>query len=266
MNPAALAAHFLGLHQGPRILVLPNAWDAASACVFASCGFPAIATTSAGIACSHGYPDGQHIGRTEMLAAVRRIVLAVDVPVTADVEAGYGDRPEDAVGTAREVAECGAVGMNLEDVRTHTELYGLEAQVERIHAAHDAAPHLVINARTDVYLAGIGAPELRFAEAVRRANAYREAGAQCVFVPGVRDHDTIAALVRAIDGPVNILATVGAPSTLALETIGVRRVSVGSGPMRAAMGLVRRIGHELMETGTYDAMTGGAISYPTCRS
>lgn len=268
---------FRELHGEGKIIVLPNAWDAMSARVFEACGFPAIATTSAGIAYSFGYPDGERLGRDEMAEATARIAGAVSVPVTADVEAGYGDSPEAVVETARAVIEAGAVGLNLEDAtdplppgteaaeRT-SPLVDPDAQLERIsavvEAGREAGMPLVVNARTDVYWREVGASNDRFAETIRRANAFLEAGADCVFVPGVRDRDTIGALAREIEGPLNVLGGRGIPSVGELAEMGVRRVSVGSGPARAIMGLAREIGRELIEEGTYASMLDGALPYP----
>jgi 2-methylisocitrate lyase-like PEP mutase family enzyme len=255
---------FRAMHRGARILLLPNAWDVASARVFAQSGFGAIATTSAGIAFTLGYPDGQRISREEMLAVVRRIAAGVQVPVTADVEAGYGNRPEDAARTAREVAQAGAVGMNLEDATGNAQrpLLDLTLQVERVKAVVEAARELpmVLNARTDVYLLQLDAPEKRYDAALLRLAAYREAGADCVFVPGLRDAETIGRLVKDLQSPVNILAGPGFPSVPELQKLGVARVSVGSGAMRATLGLLRRLAEELKTAGTYGALEG-AISY-----
>jgi 2-methylisocitrate lyase-like PEP mutase family enzyme len=243
-------------------LVLPNAWDVASARIFEEAGAAAIATSSAGVAFSLGYPDGERISREEMLAAVARIAANVELPVTADVEAGYGDRPEDAARTARAVIEAGAVGMNLED-GTHDArrpLADLSLQLERIRAVIEAGRQvgvpLVLNARTDVYLREIGPTEGRFEETVRRLAAFRDAGADCLFAPGIRDLSTIAQLVRELHHPVNILAGPGSPSIPELQQVGVARVSLGSGPARAALGLARRIAQELLSTGTYRALEG----------
>jgi 2-methylisocitrate lyase-like PEP mutase family enzyme len=259
----AMAAAFRAMHRGERILVLPNAWDVASARVFEATGFGAIATTSAGIAFTLGYPDGQRISRQEMLGAVRRIATAVKVPVTADVEAGYGDRPEDAARTAREVAEAGGVGMNLEDATGDPKkpLLDLTLQVERVKAVQETAREVVVlNARTDVYLLQLETPETRYDAALRRLAAYRDAGADCVFVPGLHDTKIIERLVKDLQCPVNILVGPGAPAVPELEKIGVARVSVGSGAMRATLGLARRIAEELSTSGTY-ATLEGAISY-----
>ncbi len=253
---------FRGMHGGPAILVLPNAWDVASARVLEQAGMQAIATTSAGIAFSLGYPDGQRISRDEMIAAVARIAKAVKVPVTADVEAGYGNRAQDAARTAKAVMEAGAVGINLEDSTGNPErpLVDLPLAVEKIKAVREAGRAagvaLVINARTDVYLENVGAPETRFDEACRRGKAFRDAGADCVFVPGVTDSETIGRLVQQLKYPINILAGPGSPSTRELQGLGVARVSMGSKPMLAGLGLLRRLVREVTEKGTYSALEG----------
>ncbi|CAA9437908.1 MAG: Carboxyvinyl-carboxyphosphonate phosphorylmutase [uncultured Rubrobacteraceae bacterium] len=269
------------LHQGEAVLVLPNAWDASNARVFEGCGFSAVATTSAGIAWALGYPDGERLGRDEMAEVTARVAAAVSVPVTADVEAGYGATPEAAAETARAVIGVGAVGLNLEDSVDPTPpgpaapsgggngpspLLELGAQLEKIRAVVEAGRKagvpLVVNARTDLYWRSVGEPGRRFGEAVRRANAFLETGADCVFVPGVRDPGTIAALAREIAGPLNVLAGPGVPPVAELAGLGVKRVSVGSGPARAVMGLLGRIGRELVEEGTYSEISHNAVPYP----
>ncbi len=266
MSNTEKANAFRAMHRGGKILVLPNAWDVASARVFEEAGFGAIATTSAGIAFSLGYPDGQKISREEMLARVTRIARAVKIPVTADLESGYGDKPQDAARTALAAVEAGAVGLNLEDATGDPEhpLIDLDLQVERIRAVREAALRsgtlLVLNARTDVYLAEVGAPELRYFEAVKRLMAYRDAGADCVFAPGLHDPQTIGQLVKDVQCPLNILAGPGSPAIPELEALGVARVSLGSGPMRATLGLLRRMAQELKNSGSYDALADG-ISY-----
>jgi 2-methylisocitrate lyase-like PEP mutase family enzyme len=254
---------FRQMHRGPKILVLPNAWDVVSARVFEEAGFAAIATTSAGVAFTLGYPDGQKISREEMLARVTRIARAVKVPVTADVEAGYGNRPEDAASTALAVIEAGAVGMNLEDGTGDAArpLADLPLQLERIHAVREAAMKtkvlIVLNARTDVYLDQVGPEGTRYDEMLRRAVAFRDAGADCVFVPGVRDAETIGRLVKDVKCPVNILVGPGSPSVAELEALGVARLSVGSAIMRATLGVARRAAEELQASGTYTSLEGG---------
>ncbi len=254
------AAAFRAMHRAARVLLLPNAWDVASACVIQKSGFGAVATTSAGIAFALGYPDGQRIPRQEMLAGVARIASAVEVPVTADVEAGYGNRPEDAARTAREVVSCGAVGMNLEDATGDADhpLLDLSLQVERVIAVLELP--IVLNARTDVYLLEVGPAEKRYDETVRRLAAFRDAGADCVFVPGLRDAEIIGRLVKDLKCPINILAGPGSPPVPELRNLGVARISLGSGPMRATLGLLSRIAEEIKGAGTY-RMLEGAISY-----
>lgn len=266
-NQSELGRKFLDLHGGSKILLLPNAWDAASARVFEDAGFPAIGTSSAGAAFSLGYPDGQKISREEMLGVVRRIANAVEVPVTADVEAGFGSTPEDVAGTAQAVIAAGAVGMNLEDgVEGKPDyLADLNLQKEIIRAVLETAANggvpFVLNARTDIFLNAIGPAETRLARAIERLNAYREAGAQCLFAPGVKDGETIAQLARGVAGPLNILATVGTPPVAELERLGVARVSIGSGPMRATLGFLSRMARELHDQGVFTMMTEGAPSY-----
>jgi 2-methylisocitrate lyase-like PEP mutase family enzyme len=259
-NQAAKANLFRDLHRGAKTLVLPNAWDVASARILEEAGVAATASTSAGIAFALGYPDGEKITREEMLAVVARIAAKVKIPVTADVEAGYGGRPEDAALTAKAVIEAGAVGLNLEDGTDDPQrpLADLSLQLEKIAAmretSHSMGVPLVVNARTDVYLLQVGEPESRFAETVRRLSAFRDAGADCLFAPGVRDLELISRLVRELQHPLNILAGPGSPSIPELQKIGVARVSLGSGPMRATLGLVRRIAQELQTSGTYTAL------------
>ncbi len=264
---AAKAESLRAMHNAPPILVLPNAWDAASARIFEKAGARAIATTSAGIAAALGYPDGQKVPRDLMLEAVARISTIVGVPATADLEAGYGATPKDVADTTRALIRTGAVGFNLEDATgdPSNPLFEMEEQVERIRAAREAADQagvrVVINARTDVFLEQIGEPAGRFPEAVRRAIAYRVAGADCLFVPGVTDLAVISELVRAVSGPVNVLAGPGTPPVRDLQRAGVARLSVGSGIMRAALALAKDAVNELLEKGTYSAYLDHAIPY-----
>ncbi len=260
------AGRFLALHEGPDVLLLCNAWDAASARIVEDAGFPAVATTSAGVANSLGYADKENAPFDEVVAAVRRIAAAVRVPVSADIEAGFGETPRSVAESCLAILDAGAVGVNLEDrARESGRLLEIELQCEKIRAVQAAVLRiggcLVVNARTDVYLGSIGEPEGRFDETVRRCNAYRAAGADCLFVPGVAEEKTIAKLVEAIDGPLNVLAGPGTPPIARLAGLGVRRVSLGSGPMRATLAHLRRIARELIENGTYSAMTANTISY-----
>lgn len=249
------------LQQPGSSLLLPNAWDAASARLFEEAGFPAIGTTSAGIAYAQGYPDGERIQRDEMLHVVARIASIVQVPVTADLEAGYGEAATDVADTIRAVIAAGAVGVNLEDSTSdHTRpLYPVEVQAERLAAAREAANRadipLVINARVDTYLAQVGEGQARLEETIQRGRAYLQAGADSIFVPYLTDPALIQVLVRDIPSPINLLAMPGGPSAPDLFQLGVARVSIGSRAMLATMGLVRKIAQELRDHGTYESMS-----------
>jgi len=260
------AEQLRALHKAPPVLVLPNAWDAVSARVFEAEGFPAIATTSAGVANALGYPDGGVVPEKEMIEAVARIVRAVKVPVTADFEHAYGATPDAVAANVLRVIAAGASGINIEDLMPGAAaLDPLSLQTDKIAAIAKAAKTsgvpIVINARTDVFLHAIGEPETRLGVAIERGKAFLSAGADCVFVPGVRDTETIRALVAGIGGPINILAVKGTPSIADLEALGVARVSVGSGPHRAALALTRDVARELKSKGTYSAFTSHALTY-----
>lgn len=254
-------------HQGPRILILANAWDVISARIVEDLGFPAVATTSAGVAAVLGYPDGQRIPRKEMLEMVGRIARAVNVSVTADLEAGYCTTPAEMAEMTREVVAAGAVGLNFEDMTGDDESSQVEIglQMEKIAAVREASAaagvSLVINARTDVYLMPIGPAETRFERTVERLRAYRKAGADCVFAPGIRDAETIGKLVRAIDAPLNILLQPGGPSVAELERLGVARASIGSGMARAALGAARKIAKALSEYREHAEFLKDAVPY-----
>jgi 2-methylisocitrate lyase-like PEP mutase family enzyme len=264
---AERAEQFRKLHRGPRILALPNAWDVASARILEELGYPAIATTSAGIAFSLGYPDGQRVSRDQMLEVVARIAHAVRVPVTADMESGYGTSVKDMTETAKALIAAGAIGLNLEDVTGDDESSHVETklQVKKIGAIREISSSLgvplVLNARTDIYLMPIGPAETRFDRTVERLRAYHQAGADCLFAPGVQDRETIAKLVGALGAPLNILLTPACPSLRELEKTGVARASAGSAAMRATLGLLRRIGKELMQAGTYSCLQDGAVPF-----
>lgn len=209
---------FRKLHDRAKILVLPNAWDAASAKIFEAAGFPAVATTSSGVANSLGYPDGEAVSREEMLAAIARIARVLSIPLSADIESGYATEVDNLKETIRAVIEAGAVGINLEDGMhdgSH-QLFPVVVAVARIKAVRSVADSvgvpLVINARTDIFLHAIGEKSSRFEHTVSRANAYLSAGADCAFVPGPSDPDTIGNLAAAIKGPINVMVLPGVPS------------------------------------------------------
>jgi 2-methylisocitrate lyase-like PEP mutase family enzyme len=257
-------AAFRSLHQPQTgsILVLPNAWDALSSRIIEHAGARAIATTSAGVSWALGCPDGEGVSRAEMLAAVRRIVRAVRVPVSADVEGGYGmGTADDVAETVRGVIDAGAVGINLEDApgRDGQPLLPVEQQQRRIGAARAAAGSdgLFINARVDVYLRSVGEEGGRLAETIRRARAYGEAGADGVFVPGVIDAATIRRLRVEIPLPLNVMAMAGAPPIGELARLGVARVSLGPAITLAAVGRIRAAAVELLGRGSYDALADG---------
>ena len=270
MDKAALAKkaeRLKQLHHGPKILVMANAWDAISARIVEEAGFPAVATTSAGVAAMLGYPDGERLTREEMLGMVARVARVVKVPVTADMEAGYGTTPAEMAETARAVVEAGAVGLNLEDVTGDGESSQVEMklQVEKIGAMREASASagvpLVINARTDVYLMPVGPEATRFERTVERLRAYAKAGAGCVFAPGVKDPETIGKLVKAVEAPLNILMMPGMPNLNELEKLGVARASIGSGLARAALGTARKIAKAMYERRDEWTMFADAISY-----
>ncbi|MEV0679362.1 isocitrate lyase/phosphoenolpyruvate mutase family protein [Actinosynnema sp. NPDC050436] len=256
MSQQDKATAFHALHTGP-VLVLPNAWDAASARLVEHAGARAVATTSAGLSWSLGRPDGGRLDRATALAALSRITGAVDVPVTADIEGGYG---EDLAETVALVLGTGAVGVNVEDsadgrlldVRTHAE------RVATIRRAAEAfGVDLFVNARIDVYFFG----DATVSDTLRRAEAYTAAGADGVFVPGVADPETIAQLVENLDAPLNVLAGAGSPTVAELAALGVARVSVGQGLAEAAYSAAHRSAVELLTAGTY--AVGGEMDYST---
>jgi 2-methylisocitrate lyase-like PEP mutase family enzyme len=254
------ASDLLALHHGSGF-VLPNAWDPGSARILEQVGFPAMATTSAGIAWSCGVPDGGALDVDTMLEHVGRIVASVGVPVSADLEAGYGDTPEDVGRTVARAVELGVVGANLED-QVQGQLFEIDEAVDRLAAARAAAPAdtFVINARTDTYFGGT--TDDVFAETVERALRYVEAGADCVFVPGVNDEDTIRRLAAATPAPLNVVAglTANVIDVPTLFSLGVKRVSLGGSLTRAALSFLERAGRELLDSGTLGFLDG-AISY-----
>jgi 2-methylisocitrate lyase-like PEP mutase family enzyme len=320
---AQKASRLLDLHHGSHPLVLINAWDAASAAMVAHCGLPAVATSSAALANTLGFADGQYLPWAQMLEAVARICRVVQVPVTADIESGFAPDVKGLKTSITQIIQAGAVGVNLEDVmpahadhktaaaknaepiRHGNPLFPLPEQIARIQAARRVANaagiHLVINARTDAYWQAGVTSEEAMRNTLERGKAYLQAGADCIFVPGLRDPDHIktvidhlsAGYVRPADlptkdprtndlrtndlrtvhqdpvhqdsvhriAPVNILAGPGVPSIPELTKLGVKRVSYGSGPHRAAMGLLRRMAQEAQISGTFKALTDGAVPY-----
>ena len=266
------AAQFRRFHHEAPLLVLPNVWDAASARIVEQAGFRAIATTSSGVAAALGYSDGQHISRDMLIEAIARITRVVECPVTADIEAGYGNSIEEVLQTVKEVITTGVVGINIEDSLKQKEkaLADVSYQVELIKALRELATSmdmpLVLNARVDVFLLAIGEPESRFEHALQRANAYLQAGADCIYPIGILDRNMIANMVKDIDGPINILGGPPAPTLPELAQLGVARVSLAGGLMRSVLGHLRTIAQELREHGTYASMNTEALSSSEFRS
>lgn len=232
-------AEFRRLHQGPALLVLPNAWDVASAKIFQHEGAKAIATTSAGVAQAVGYADGQRIPKELLVDTVGRIISSVSVPVSIDLEAGFGSTPSEVADTVWKVLQLGAVGLNLEDLDPATEkLIPLPEQVARIEMIRHLEAPCFINARTDVYLSPSYAkwsPEQKYEETLKRLLAFKAAGADGLFVPGLTDLNVIRCLTSATQLPFNVLGGDWIQSLEALKDAGVARVSVGSGIFRAAL-------------------------------
>ena len=266
----AAAERLRALHAA-GVLVLPNAWDAGSAAVIALAGAQAIATTSGGIAWSLGRPDGQRLTRAAMIERVRQIVATVTLPVTADIEGGYGPGPDDVARTVEAVIAAGAVGVNIEDSRAPGgPMFDPFGQAERIQAARAASaaaglPELFINARTDVFLYRIGAPQARLDDVLARSDAYAKAGADGLFVPGLTDLPAITELAGASPLPVNVMAGPGAPPVSELAAAGVRRVSIGTALTQAAYTLTNRAATELLATGSY-AELEQALDFGTINS
>jgi len=261
MHQAQKAQAFRRMHFTNTPLLLPNAWDALSARLFEAAGFEAIATTSAGVAWSLGYQDGEQMPRGLMIETIGRIVRTVDVPVTADIEAGYGRTPSELAATVMAVIQAGAVGINLED-SVHDgaapRLRHEQAMVERLQAARAAANAagvpIVINARTDQFLYGSGSVEQRFSDTLQRAQAYLAAGADCIFPIKLTDGALLADLVHALKAPVNVVSKPETPALPELARIGVARVSTAIAPVLAMTHALQQLAASLHQSGSYAAM------------
>ncbi|WP_099361226.1 isocitrate lyase/PEP mutase family protein [Fredinandcohnia onubensis] len=258
---------FRALHKGKKTMILPNAWDVISAKMFEECGCKAIGTTSAGVAMSLGYPDGQEIPFETMLSVIKNMVNAVDVPVSADIESGFGKTTKEILHTIEQLISAGVVGINFEDGTgdINSPIYDPILQQEKIAAIREYCDSigfpLFINARTDIFWLNIGEPESRIDEAIHRVKLYEEAGADCVFVPALKDVDEIQKLRSAVKCPINLLAVPGLPSIDELSEIGIERVSTGSSPFRASTSLLKQIGDEIVNQRTFSKMTYNVLSY-----
>jgi len=267
MNPQAEKAEgFRKLHDRREVLVLPNAWDVPSARVFEDEGFPAVATSSAGMLVSLGYPDGESIPHGEFDAAVRRISRSLFVPLSVDVVGGFGDTPEGVARSVRAVIEAGAVGINIEDfVHSTKKLLPVEKQKTRLRALirlrDSVKVPFVINARTDALRFAPGDDDAKMKEAIARAEAYRDLGADCVYPMGLTDSASISRFLKVLDFPTNVMVRKGLPPVPELKRLGVARVSFGPSASYAVMGLLRRASREVREQGTYDSLTEGAITF-----
>ena len=265
------AEDFRRLHDRREVLVLPNAWDVPSARVFEDEGFPAVATSSAGMLVSLGYPDGEEIPPKEFEAAIRRISRALSVPLSADVVGGFGDTPEGVARSVRAVIGAGAVGINIEDFAHSTKkllpVGKQEAKLRELIRLREALKiPFVINARTDALRYAPGDDDEKMEEAIRRAKAYRDLGVDCVYPMGLTDTASISRFVGALDFPTNVMVRKGLPTVPELKRLGVARVSFGPAASYAAMGLLRRASREVRERGTFDSLIEGAITFDELNS
>jgi 2-methylisocitrate lyase-like PEP mutase family enzyme len=271
-NQKEKAELFLKFHQDKEILVLLNSWDIGSSKLIEACGYKAIATTSMGIAASLGYPDSQVIQLSEMIEVIAGIVNAIQVPVTVDIEAGYGNNLNEIIDSVKKIIATGIVGINIEDsIDLNPVLIDEMEFCERISAIRALSDslgfHLVINARTDSFYTSLGPAKEKLSESIMRGNKYREAGADCIFVQPVWEKETISTLVKEINAPINILANPGIggglpPSVRELQDLGVARLSLGSSLMKAALALIKKVADELSEKGTYNILADSLTPVP----
>jgi 2-methylisocitrate lyase-like PEP mutase family enzyme len=272
---AVMALHFRSLHDAEKLLVLPNVWDAVSARLFEEEGFAALGTTSAGVASAMGFPDGEVMSLTTHLAVARCVVERVGIPVSLDMERGYAEHVLELQRNVVRALGTGIVGVNLEDSTvgdgtSHgSPLRDTDEQCDRLRAVREAADSygvpLVINARTDALLGEDGAGSKALTEAIERGNRYRDAGADCVFVPDMEtlEERDMASLVRELDVPLNLIAGRRTPPVARLEEMGVSRLSFGPRPMRTLLSALQRMAREWRDAGTYDRMLEGTLTYET---
>ena len=265
------AEDFRRFHDRREVLVLPNAWDVPSARVFEDEGFPAVATSSAGMLVSLGYPNGEEIPPKEFDAAIRRISRVLSVPLSVDIVGGFGDTPQEVAKSVRAVIRAGAVGINIEDfVHSTKKLLPVEKQkaklLELIRLRERLKVPFVINARTDALRYATGDDGEKMEEAIRRAEAYKNLGVDCVYPMGLTDSVSISRFVRALDFPTNVMVRKGLPTVPELKRLGVARVSFGPAASYAAMGLLRRASREVRGRGTFDSLIEGAITFDELNS
>jgi 2-methylisocitrate lyase-like PEP mutase family enzyme len=270
-SQAEKAEAFRAMHRGEKILVLPNAWDVPSARVFEDAGFGAVATSSAGVMVSLGYPDGEEIVFDEYAAAVGRISKVLGIPLSADVVGGFGNDPEDVAASVEKIVEAGAIGINIEDfVHAAKKLLPLEKQLDRLKAVialkESSGVPIVINARTDAFRFAEGDEKARLGEAIRRGQAFRDLGVDCVYPMGLTDSNSISTCVDALKFPINVMVRKGLPPVTELQRLGVARVSFGPSASYAAMGLLKRASEEVLKKGTYQTLVDGAITFDELNS
>ena len=271
VSQKAKAEAFRELHLSNRVFVLPNAWDVPSARLFEDQGFLAVATSSAGMMVSLGFPDGQEIPSKTLLSAIERIARTISIPLSADIVAGFGTTPKQVTTTVRQAVKAGAIGVNIEDFEHSTKkLFSVEAQVRKLRAVKELAKSMktpfVLNARTDALRFAEGEEESRLDEAIRRAIAYRDLGADCVYPMGLVDSSMLRKFVTALNCPVNVMVRKGLGSLSELDSLGVRRVSFGPAASYAVFGFLKRACREVLDKGTFTSLTDDAISFDELNS
>ena len=259
------AKKFLVLHHEPKLLVLPNIWDPLGARLLEGLGYPAVATASAAVAYSLGYDDGQKIKFDAMLDVIERIASSVAVPMTADIERGYAEHPQEIAENIRQVMHAGAVGINFEDSSFEGgPLQPIDFQCERIQAIRNMADKegipLVINARIDVFMRSADiSPSEKIAETISRGKAYLDAGADCLYPIGPGDVETLKRIREETEAPINVYASKLAASMKELAAIGISRLSLGPGLIRASLTTMRNVARELLDYGPYDSFSAEDI-------
>ena len=259
-TPADRAQAFHLLHRPGDPLLLANCWDAGSARLIEACGARAMATTSAGLAWSHGYPDGDALPLPVLTTAIEQIMRVISVPLSVDIEGGYSGDPEQVGAVVAAILEIGAIGINIEDGRGAPELLTAKIRAAR-EVASRVGVSLFINARIDVYLKSLVPADQAVAEVVRRATLYRDAGADGVFPAGVIDAREIGAIVAGTRMPVNVLVEPGLPPVDELRALGVARVSAESGVSQLLVGTARDTVRQFLDRGRYDTMLAGSMGY-----
>ena len=259
------AEKFLALHHEPKLLVLPNIWDPLGARLLEGLGYPAVATASAAVAYSLGYDDGQKIKFDAMLDVIERIASSVAVPMTADIERGYAEHPQEIAENIRQVMHAGAVGINFEDSSFEGgPLQPIDFQCERIQAIRNMADKegipLVINARIDVFMRSADiSPSEKIAETISRGKAYLDAGADCLYPIGPGDVETLKRIREETEAPINVYASKLAASMKELAAIGISRLSLGPGLIRASLTTMRNVAQQLLDYGPYDSFSADDI-------